>query len=100
MLLFCLLIIFCAKSEAHENVTIWSFREENQLNENSYAVYSGPDLTTSLMDFTLCFRYKLLFLNDGNSGVNIFRLYYQTHYIIFGQYDFIFQFCKIPKKNL
>ena len=73
MLLFCLLIIFCAKSVAHENVTIWSFREENQLNENSYAFYSGPVLTTSLMDFTLCFRYKLLFLNDGNSGVNIFR---------------------------
>ena len=73
MLLFCLLIFFCSKSEAHENVTTWSFREENQLNENSYAIYSGPYLKTSLMDFTLCFRYKLLFLNDGNSGVNIFR---------------------------
>ena len=67
-----LIIIFCSKSKC-ESVTIWSFREDNQPNENSYAYYSGPDFKTSLMDFTLCFRYKLLFLNDGNSGVNIFR---------------------------
>ena len=73
MLLFCLIIIFFSKSEANEDVIIWSFREENQLNENSNAFYSGPNLKTSLMDFTLCFRYKLLFLNDANAGINIFR---------------------------
>ena len=67
-----LLIIFCSKTKA-EKVSTWSFREDNKPNENSYAYYSGPDLKTSLMDFTLCFRYRLLFLNDGNSGVNIFR---------------------------
>ena len=95
MLLFCLLIFFCSKSEAHENVTIWSFREENQPNENSHAFYSGPYLKTSLMDFTLCFRYKLLFLNDGNSGVNIFRyIVLQTYYIIISHYDFSPNFLK------
>ena len=67
-----MLIIFCSKSKG-ENVTIWSFREDNQPNKNSYAYYSGPDFKAGLMEFTLCFRYKLLFLNDGNSGVNIFR---------------------------
>ena len=56
-----------------DNVTIWKFRENNLPNEKAHAYYSGPDLKTKLEDFTLCFRYKLLYFNKGGSGVTVFR---------------------------
>ena len=56
-----------------DNVTIWKFRENNLPNEKAHAYYSGQNLKTKLEDFTLCFRYNLLYFNKGGAGVTIFR---------------------------
>ena len=67
------IFIFCWISINADNVPIWKFRENNLPNEKAHAYYSDEILKTKLEDFTLCFRYKLLYFNKGGLGVTIFR---------------------------
>ena len=56
----------------HDKIDVWSFREDNRNNVNVKAEYIGQDFSEPLRDFTLCFRYKVLYFNTNSNGIKIF----------------------------
>ena len=70
-----LILVFTALVKAkrdQDKITIWSFREDNKNNVNVKAEYIGQDFIEPLGDFTLCFRYKVLYFNTNSNGIKIF----------------------------
>ena len=70
-----LLLVFITLVEAeydHDKIDIWSFREDNINNVNVKAEYIGQDFSEPLGDFTICFRYKVLYFNTNSNGIKIF----------------------------
>ena len=53
------------------NVDIWSFREDNINNVDVKAYYTGPGFTKDIGDFSICFRYKILYFNSNANGVKL-----------------------------
>ena len=60
-----------ADTHDHHNVDVWSFREDNINNANVKAYYTGPGFTKDLGDFSICFRYKILYFNSNANGVRL-----------------------------
>jgi hypothetical protein len=54
---------------ADEKVTVWSFRTDNA--DNSIVTASFKGQPRELSDFTLCFRYRILYFNHQGDGINI-----------------------------
>ena len=72
--LLLLILVFTTSIEAehdHDKIAIWSFREDNKNNVNVKAEYIGQDFSEPLGDFTLCFRYKVLYFNTNTNGIQV-----------------------------
>lgn len=54
-----------------ESIDVWSFRQDNLENYNVKATYRGPDFPQEIGDFTICLRYKVLYFNEGNNGIEV-----------------------------
>lgn len=52
-------------------VSVWTFRNDNVDNKFVKATYSGPNFANEVEDFTICFRYQILFFSPGNRGINV-----------------------------
>ena len=50
---------------------IWSFRNDNENNGKVKAFYTGAAFKEDIGDFTICFRFKVLYFNPSNNGINI-----------------------------
>ncbi len=71
--LFLLAIFTClVKSQEEETTAVWTFRENNEQNALVKATYKGGSFSEPIKDFTICFRYQVLFFSRGNHGMNIF----------------------------
>ena len=55
-----------------EEIDVWSFRSDNENNDNVQASYTGPRFTKEWKDFSICLRYKILYFFQGSDGFNIF----------------------------
>ena len=69
-----LILVFTTLVEAeydHDKIDVWSFREDNRNNVNVKAEYIGQDFIEPLGDFTLCFRYKVLYFNTNANGIKV-----------------------------
>lgn len=70
-----LMLVFTTLVEAEhdlDKIDVWSFREDNKNNVNVKAEYIGQDFSEPIGDFTLCFRYKVLYFNTNSNGIKIF----------------------------
>ena len=69
---FLLVLIISVKSEFDDyKTTVWSFREDNKNNVNVKAEYIGQEFIEPLGDFSLCFRYKVLYFNSDANGIRV-----------------------------
>ena len=56
-------------TSATEN--IWSFRNDNENNKKVKATFTTRLFKEDLWDFTVCFRFRVLYFNPSNNGINI-----------------------------
>ena len=50
---------------------IWSFRNDNENNVKVKAVYTGRAFKENIGDFTICYRFRILYFNPSNNGINL-----------------------------
>ena len=65
------LVAFINAEHDNDEITVWSFRNDNVNNINVKAYYTGPTFTKSFGDYSICFRYKVLYFNTNANGVKI-----------------------------
>ena len=65
------LVAFINAEHDNDEITVWSFRNDNVNNINVKAYYTGPKFTKSFGDYSICFRYKVLYFNTNANGVKI-----------------------------
>ena len=65
---------------------IWSFRNDNQNNQKVKATFTSRQFKDDLWDFTICFRFRVLYFNPSNNGINILLAKYgkeKLHFRVF-----------------
>ena len=87
------LLVLCTKlpevqnddlTSATEN--IWSFRTDNENNNKVKATFTARPFKEDLWDFTVCFRFRVLYFNPSNNGINILLAKYgkeKLHFRVF-----------------
>lgn len=69
LLFFCLMDLTARGSSSE--VSVWTFRNDNVDNAVVKATYSGPNFASPIDDYSICFRYQILFFSPGNRGINV-----------------------------
>lgn len=71
------LISFAKLSKAQNNDLMinipnkWAFRNDNENNAIVKAAYTGEAFKKDLWDFTICFRFRVLYFNPSHNGINL-----------------------------
>ena len=69
----CIFMVISAKwlnaehGHDHDEITVWSFRNNNLNNVDVKAYYKGAEFTEPVGDFSICFRYKVLYFKSPSS---------------------------------
>ena len=87
-----LIVLFTKLPEVQNNdwtfgaENIWSFRNDNQNNQKVKATFTSRQFKDDLWDFTICFRFRVLYFNPSNNGINILLAKYgkeKLHFRVF-----------------
>ena len=87
-----LIVLFTKLPEVQNNdwtfgaENIWSFRNDNQNNQKVKATFTSKQFKDDLWDFTICFRFRVLYFNPSNNGINILLAKYgkeKLHFRVF-----------------
>ena len=79
---------------SQEDITVWTFRSDNENNANVQASYTGPTFTKEWTDFTICLRYRILYFVQGGDGFNIFQGIDDNTHVVHLQFTRVDPNCK------